>query len=125
MTPTYTLTLRNATSSIQAVIRYPTGASAYPKKPKDFTAHKLYDGSRAYDYPANPIKRRWELDIVAEDTSDALLTNLNALFALTEALKLDEDALIVESGINVVFESFEAIYQVGTIYNYRIVLQEI
>lgn len=125
MTPTYTLTLRNATSTIQAVIRYPTGSSAYPKKPKSFTAHNLYDGSKAYDYPANPIKRRWELDIVAEDASDALLTNLNTLFALTETLKLDEDALIVESGINVVFESFEAIYQVGTIYNYRIALQEV
>jgi hypothetical protein len=124
MTASYTLTLKNSGATIQAVIRY-SGQSTYPRMEKTFTKHQLADGSYAYDYPSNAVKRRWELEIDGEDTADSLLSNLVALFALKENLILDEDALIVEGNINVHFEEFYPTYQVADYYIYKVVLQEV
>lgn len=125
MPTTYTLTLHNSGSTISATIRYPTENTAYPKFPKTFTKYQLSDGSFAYDTRTIASKRRWELEIIRDDAGDALLTKLKQLYDLNTTLYLDEDALVIESDIEVFFEEFEAIYQVGDWYIYRVVLQEL
>jgi hypothetical protein len=125
MTPTYTLTLKDTAATITAVMRYITPDSGYPQMPKNFTRLELANGNYAYEYSSNAVKRRWTLDIKGEDSSDLLLTNLKALYDLKESLLLDEDALLVVSNISVVFEEFQPINVSGTLYYYRVVLQEI
>lgn len=127
MPTTYTLTLKDATTggTTSAVIRYPTEETSYPKFPKVFTRYQLSDGSYAYDCPTYSTKRRWELEIIRDQAGDALLTKLKTLFDLNTTLYLDEDALVIESNIDVFFEEFEATYQVGDWYVYRVVLQEL
>jgi hypothetical protein len=123
--PTYTLTLHNAGSTISAVIRYPTEETSYPKLPKTYTKYKLKDGSYSYDVPTYATKRQWELDVIREDSGDDLITKLNQLYALNETLYLDEDALISENDIEVYFEDFQPIYNIGNWYDYKVVLQEL
>ncbi len=122
--PTYVSTLKNSTGSIQATIRYPMEEGAYPIKDKDLTKYKLANGNFAYDEPSNSVKRRWEFEVVREDSGDDLITKLNQLFDLKETLLLDEDALVQESGISVKFEKFQPTYHVGNWYTYQVVLQE-
>lgn len=127
MTISYTYTLKDATSSptTTAVIRYPTEETAYPNIAKAFTKYQLSDGSYAYDCPTYSTKRRWEMEVITEDTSDNLLANLNTLYNLNTTLYLDEDALIVSNNISVFFEEFQPIYQTGNWYIYRVILQEL
>lgn len=124
MTVTNTMTLKSldGTTTV-ATLKYVKNASAYPKDVPNFTENILNDGSHAFDVSANPTKRIWELEIVGEDVSDALLSKLNTL-KYTECL-LDEDALLIETSISVFFKSFDAVLQIGTLYNYKVVLQEL
>jgi len=123
--PAYTITLHNSGSTTSAVIRYPTEETSYPKFPKIFTKYQLSDGSFSYDTPTYSTKRRWEMEIIRDDSGDDLLTNLKTLFDLNETLYLDEDALVIESDIEVFFEAFEPTYQIGDWYIYRVALQEL
>jgi hypothetical protein len=120
-----TLTLKNSTGTITAVMRYPTDESAYPKYEKTYTKSRLASGDYTYDYPINNIKRVWDMTIIREDVGDNLITNLKTLFDLKESLLLDENALVIENNIAVVFEDFQPIFRGVNMYDYRVVLQEI
>lgn len=120
-----TLTLKNLSNSITAVMRYPTDETAYPKHDKTYTKQKLLSGSYTYDYPLYAEKRIWNYMIIREDVGDNLLTNLKALFDLKETLYLDENALIVENNIPVVFEEFQPIFRLPNQYDYQVTLQEV
>lgn len=120
-----TLTLKNSTGTITAVMRYPTDATAYPLYEKTFTKERLASGDYVYDYPINPIKRKWDMMIIREDSGDNLITNLKTLYDLKETLLLDENALIVENNIPVAFEDFQPIFRGVNMYDYKVVLQEV
>jgi len=124
MTVSNTMTLKSldGTTTV-ATFKYVKNNSAYPDDVPNFTEKILNDGSHSFDVSVNTEKRIWSLEIVAEDVSDTLLTKLN-LLKYTECL-LDEDALIVETGISVFFKTFKAVLQRGTRYNYQVVLQEL
>ena len=127
MVSTDTMTLKNQAGTTTATIRYPIGSSGYPQYNKTFTKYQLADGSFSYDLPSTAVKRRWDITIDSEDASDALLTNLKTLFDLTATLHLDVDVDaygITESNIDVVFEEFQPIPVVGSVFQYRVVLQE-
>lgn len=123
MTVSKTLTLSNTAGTIEATLRYVDNPTAYPKDVPSYTEQVLQDGSHTFDVAAYSHKRVWDLLIKAEDTGDDLLSKLNSL-KYTECL-LTEDALIVEEDIPVFFKEFEANYQVGIYYTYRVVLQEL
>jgi hypothetical protein len=120
-----TLTLKDSTGTITAVMRYPTDDTAYPIYEKNYTKERLASGDYVYDYPLNAEKRRWEMMIIREDSGDNLITNLKTLFNLKEELLLDENALIIENNITVAFEEFQPIFRGVGIYDYRVILQEI
>lgn len=120
-----TLTLKNSTGSITAVMRYPTDESAFPKYEKIYTKERLASGNYVYDYPLNNIKRRWELTIIREDVGDNLISNLLTLYELKETLLLDENALIIENNIPVVFEDYQPMYRGVNMYDYKVILQEV
>jgi len=119
-----TYTLRNATNTITAVIRYPTDETAYPLIEKTFTKQRLVSGNYIYDYPVFAEKRTWNLRVIREDAGDDLLNNLKQLHDLKEVLYLDENALIIENNIEVVFEEFQPIFRLPNQYDYVVVLQE-
>lgn len=123
-----TLTLRNAASTINAVIKYPQSETAYPLYEKNFTKYQLSDGTFAYDLPTTFNKRKWDITIKYEDASDLLLTNLKTLWDLGISLKLDVDIAAYNlsiSGLDVMFEDFRAIPLVGSVFNYQVSLQEL
>jgi hypothetical protein len=118
------ITLRNATGTITATIKNIVANSAYPETPKNYTEHTLADGSLAFDIAENPVKRVWSLQIKGEDAGDNLLTNLNALYRAKEQLFIDEDALIIENNIPVMFADFSIKYQTGDLYYYGLTIKE-
>lgn len=120
-----TLTLKDSTGTYTAVIRYPTDDTAYPIYEKNFTKERLANGDHTYDYPLNAEKRRWDMMVIREASGDNLITNLKTLFDLKEELLLDENALIVENNIPVVFEEFQPIFRGVNMYDYKVVLQEV
>jgi hypothetical protein len=120
-----TLTLKNSTGATTAVMRYPTDDTAYPIYEKNFTKERLANGDYVYDYPLNQEKRTWDMMIIREDAGDNLITNLKTLFDLKEELLLDENALIIENNIPVVFELFQPIFRGVNMYDYHVVLQEV
>lgn len=123
MTVSKTMILKNTAETIEATMRYISNPTAYPKDVPSYTEQVLADGTHAFDVSAYPHKRRWDLIIQAEDTGDDLLSKLNSL-KYTECL-FTEDALVVEEDIPVFFRDFEANYQVGIYYTYRVGLQEL